>query len=812
MASSNKGPDPNDPHAWLEDVLGEKPLAWVKERNDECIKACGDPTALSTYKRILAVYDSKDKIPSLQRIGNDGWYYNFWRDDVHVQGIWRRCTLESYRAGGDSVKWQTVIDVDALPPPSSGTAATWVWHGHSPLDEGLDSKWDRTLVSLSPGGSDADVMREFDLTSGSWVSDLAKDESSGIGPAFELLSAAKTDAGYRSRRELLVGTDFGLDGSCLTDSGYPRVVKSWLRGTPLEEAVVVFEGEQSDVAANQYAYFDRFGAVHEFQCRAITFYTSKYWHRTPTDLASVSAVEDPTPFKEVPVPDDVASLTTFGHALMFTLRSPWAPPGAPLYTDPEGREQAEYPAGCLLAAPMAAAMDNDWSQLTALFVPTAAASLEAQAATKNYLVLKVLDNVNPTLRFWRYEPSDSSWTDTTAATAEQEGSGAPVSVGEDVSVVAVWPDDSDEVWLWRDGYLQPSTLALADASKGCAAPLQLRQLPSMFDASALEVTQHFAISADGTRVPFMVQKRRGLAADNSHPTLLDAYGGFEISLLPGYSAGTGVGWLERGGVKVVANIRGGGEYGPKWHQAALQARRHKAYEDLEAVGRALIEDLKLTCPAKLACIGGSNGGLLVGNMLTRPSAAQLFGAAVCQVPLLDMKRFSHLLAGASWMAEYGDPDVPDQWCYLRRHSPYHLLRHDNLQIEEAAPALPPPDSYLQSAAPTTTTTTTTAATSASADAAPALSSANNGWVCPKVLFTTSTRDDRVHPAHARKMVAALLGEAQPMGAAPEVLYWENTEGGHGGAADNKQRAYMWALSFEFLAKALGLPPSPPASS
>jgi prolyl oligopeptidase len=263
-------------------------------------------------------------------------------------------------------------------------------------------------------------------------------------------------------------------------------------------------------------------------------------------------------------------------------------------------------------------------------------------------------------------------------------------------------------------------------------------------------------------------RREDLAFDGSNPTLVDAYGGFEISLTPGYSAGVGVGWLERGGVKVIANIRGGGEYGPRWHQAALKAKRFKAYEDLEAVAQDVV-DRGISSPPKLAVIGGSNGGLMVGNAITRPRASALFGAAVCQVPLLDMKRYSHLLAGASWMAEYGDPDT-DDWAFLRDHSPYQKLRHDRLGIPEDGGGAAAPDA---------------------------------DWTCPRVLFTTSTRDDRVHPGHARKMVKALLDEA-PKDKVPLCLYWENTEGGHGGAADNKQRAFMWALTYNFLADVLGL--------
>merc|ERR1712238_354665 len=302
----------------------------------------------------------------------------------------------------------------------------------------------------------------------------------------------------------------------------------------------------------------------------------------------------------------------------------------------------------------------------------------------------------------------------------------------------------------------------------------------MFNTEGLCVEQHFCTSKDGTKIPYFLQRRKDLVYDSSNPTLVDAYGGFRISRLPSYAAGVGVGWLEKGAVKVIANIRGGGEYGPKWHQAALREKRFKCYEDVEAVAQDLIKR-GVTSPSKMACIGGSNGGLMVGNLITRPISSKLFGAAVCQVPLLDMKVYSHLLAGASWQAEYGNPDDPEEWKYLRNHSPYHLLRHDNLGISEEGVT---DDDKIDNGRDRVLK--------------------NPDWVCPKVLFTTSTRDDRVHPGHARKMVRALLEEAQPQGKAPEVFYWENTEGGHGGAADNKQRAHMWALTYSMLKQTLGL--------
>ena len=768
-----------DPHRWLEDVLGDRPLAWVEGKNKECIKAVGDVTKTGdTYGRILSILDSKDKIPPIYRIGTEedgGMFYNFWRDDTHVQGIWRKTTLESYRGDGPT-EWKTVLDFDKLPPPTVGTAKTWVWHGSTLLDPGPlpgAGKADRALISMSPGGSDADTKREFDLVAEDWV----PTPSEG-GDGFHLPVPAKTRASYRSRDELLVGTDFGGDGSALTDSGYPRVIKSWKRGTPIEDAKVVFEGEQADVAAAMYAYHDR-GEVHEIQVRAITFYTSKHFYRSLTaeDLAGKTAAEDETPFKEVPIQED-AEFGTFGAMALITLRSDWTP-------DPGGGSTT-FKSGSLLSVPIEDVMNNEWSRAQALFEPTASTSLQSTTETRDYLVLKVSDHVRTRLVFWRYAPGKpfGTWTEQKAGGG---GGGGLVPAGEDVGVSSINRNSEldNKLWLWRDGYLVPNTLELSDAESGCARTEKITAEPARFDSSGLVVEQDFVESKDGTRIPFFVMRPKDLAFDGTAPTLLDAYGGFEIPMLPGYSGSVGAGWLERGGVKVIANIRGGGEYGPMWHQAALQEKRHKAYEDVEAVAQALI-DKKITSPPHLACIGGSNGGLLVGNMITRPVSSRLFGAAVCQVPLLDMKVYNTLLAGASWMAEYGNPDKPEEWAFLRHHSAYQLLRHDCLGRPEESTRLPEP--------------TPEGGKPGDVRNDP---EGFKGWTCPKLLMMTSTRDDRVHPGHARKMVRSLEVEASAE-QAPEVLYYENTEGGHGGAADNKQRAHMWALTYTFLAQRLGL--------
>jgi prolyl oligopeptidase len=625
-ASALDAPPPaDDPHFWLEDVLGEKALKRVEELNAACLEAVGDPKESPAYSRIKEILDSKDKIPHAFRIGTDpsAPYYNFWQvmrptcagccthmlpslrsalppalsyctyvlqDEEHVQGIWRRTSLDSFTSA-EETEWTTVLDLDALPPPETGTAKTWVWHGSTLLDEGPSrSNWDRALISLSPGGSDADTCREFDLTTSEFV------DPAGLEMGFAMPDPAKTNISYRSRNECIVGTDFGGDGSSLTDSGYPRVVKSWKRGTPIEDAVTIFEAEQTDIAAHQYAYHDR-GHVHEFQLRSITFYTSAYTYRSLTDegINGTTADVEAAEFKPVPIPED-AELSTFADMALVTLRS-----------DLEGKAAADdattYPAGSMLSLPLRDLIEDDWSGATALFVPTKTKSLSSTTQTKDYIIIKVLEDVRTGLEFWKFDAAARTWSK-----EEVEGDAA-VPVGQDVSVASPCRDCAadNDLWLFRDGYLVPDALERASAEDGCASTVQIQSKPSMFNADGLTVEQRFATSADGTKIPYFVIMKEGLPLDGSSAVLLDAYGGFEISMLPGYSAGVGAGWLERGGVKVIANIRGGGEYGPTWHQAALKAHRKKCYEDMEAVGQALI-DSGLTSPAKLACIGGSNGG------------------------------------------------------------------------------------------------------------------------------------------------------------------------------------------------------------
>ncbi len=677
--------DAPDPYLWLENVSADSALDWVRQRN---ALSTGELTATETFKtfnqRILSILDSDARIPYVEKIGSR--YYNLWRDAANPRGLWRRTTLTEYRKAAP--QWETVLDLDAL---GKAEGENWVWSGATCLRP----KFRRCLLSLSRGGADADVVREFDLVTRQFVVD-------GF-----TLPEAKSSVTWRDENSVFVGTDFG-PGS-MTSSGYPRIVKQWRRGTPLDSAVTVFEAHPDDVWA--YGWRDLTpGFEREFILRGITFYSNEMFLRRDGALVRLDK------------PDD-ANAGVHREWLFLELRSDWTVAGT------------TYPAGALLATGFDAFLTGE-RDFHVLFTPTERRSLVGYTATRHHLLLNELDNVRNRLYLltWR----DGQWQRAPLKGMPEFGN---------ISADAVDPDSSDAYFLTITDFITPTSLAYGVA--GGAAPRRIKQLPAFFDATGLVITQHEALSLDGTRVPYFQVARADLPLTGDAPTLLYGYGGFEIPMLPGYSAGVGAAWLERGGVYVLANIRGGGEFGPRWHQAALKANRHKAYEDFIAVAEALVRH-RVTSPARLGIMGGSNGGLLMGNMLTlRPD---LFGAIVCQVPLLDMRRYHTLLAGASWMGEYGNPDDPAEWEFIRTFSPYHNVRA--------------------------------------------------GVPYPPILFTTSTRDDRVHPGHARKMVARMLEQGH------EVRYYENIEGGHAGAADNRQAAFMSALGYTFLWRELA-PPSVP---
>jgi prolyl oligopeptidase len=666
-----------DPYLWLEDVTGDKALGWARQQNARTdAELAAGPEFAKLQSDFLAILDSKAKIPDVEKIGDH--YYNFWKDAQHQRGLWRRTTLEEYRK--PEPQWETVIDLDAL---NKAEGENWVWHGA----DCFKPEYKRCLVALSRGGADADVTREFDLTTKQWVQDgFFRPESKGA-------------LGWIDDDTVYVFTDFG-EGS-MTSSGYPRIVKQWKRGTPLESATVVYEGKPDDMYIGA-SHDNTPGFERDFIGRTLAFYNDElYLRRKDGTLAKVDA---PNSMRKAP----------YREWLFLQPRDDWTVGGA------------TYKAGSLLVSRFDDYMAGK-RDIEVLFEPTATTSLEDFTMTRHHLVLTVLDDVKNKLFLLGH--GDDGWTS------------SPLAVGSldfgTTSVEAVDADDSDLVWIRVTDFLTPTTLMLANPGQPDAIEV-LKSMPAFFDNSKDVIEQHFAVSEDGTRIPYFMVRPKDLKYDGSAPTLLYGYGGFEISLTPAYSGTVGKGWLEQGGVYVVANIRGGGEYGPRWHQAALKQNRHKAYEDFAAVAKDLTAH-RVTSREHLGIMGGSNGGLLVGNMLTQ--YPELFGAVVVQVPLLDMKRYSHLLAGASWMAEYGDPDT-DDWNYIKTFSPYQLFD--------------PAKDY------------------------------------PPTFIWTTTRDDRVHPGHARKMAAKMLA------ADKDVRYYENTEGGHGAGATNAQQAHVWALTYRFL--------------
>ena len=671
--------DPSD--LWLEEVLGERALDWVRQHNTRSLGALqSQPDYVGLHAQILGVLNASDRIPMVSRRGD--WFYNLWQDETHPRGLWRRTTLAEYRKAEPA--WDIVLDLDAL---GAAEQESWVFAGA----ECLGPDYRRCLLSLSRGGADAHVVREFDLLTKRFVED-------GFS-----LPEAKSDVSWVDADTIYVGTDFGPGSQ--TDSGYSRVLKRWRRGTPLSEAVIVFEGQAQDVAA--YVSVDPTpGFERTLFGRMLDFYAQERF-----------LLQADGSLLKLDLPDDMEA-QFWESRLLLHPRSDWA------------TGELSYKAGSLLLADAADFLKGK-REFQVLFTPSATRSLAGYTVTREHVLLNISDNVASRLEEWKL------------------GTGAPVrreieapfpgtlSLGSLYDSELPHDELAESYLLSYADFLTPDTLFLGHTGSDEREALKSRS--AQFDAAGMRAEQFFATSADGTRVPYFVVTPSGFKADGKSPTLLYGYGGFEISLQPVYSGGRGRAWIERGGVLVVANIRGGGEFGPAWHQAAIKQHKQRSYDDFIAVAEDLIER-GISSAEHLGIMGGSNGGLLVGaTMVQRP---ELFKAVVCQVPLLDMRRYHQLLAGASWMAEYGNPDDEGEWAFISRYSPLQNLRP--------------------------------------------------GVRYPRVLFTTSTRDDRVHPGHARKMAARM----EALGA--DFLYYENIEGGHGGAADNEQRATMQALEYAFL--------------
>jgi prolyl oligopeptidase len=571
--------------------------------------------------------------------------------------------------------WETLIDIDKL---SEKENIKWVFKGGT----GLYPEFNRFLVSLSKGGGDAVEIREFDAITKSFV-------ENGF-----FLPEAKGGASWIDINTLMVSTDFG-DG--MTTSGYPKKVKIWKRGTELRDATLVFEGKESDMGTwgNTFMTKER---AYQLIINSTSFYSANHY-----------VIENGKLIK-LDLPKDVSLSSVFKGQVILQLKSDWNVGGK------------NFKQGSVLSIKYDDLLAGKTNYLL-LVEPDNRSSVEGMAITDNMLLINMLNNVKSELHAYSW---NGNW-DKTKINAPEYGN---ITLG-------ATDENSDNYFFLFTNFLSPSTLYYGNSKTGSIQ--KVKSLPEWFATDKFQVQQYEAVSKDGTNIPYFVVGQKGMKSDGTNPTLLYAYGGFEVSQLPSYSAITGMMWLEKGGVYVLANLRGGGEFGPKWHQAGLKENRQRIYDDFHGVAEDLIKR-KITSPEKIGIFGGSNGGLLVGVGFTqRPD---LYKAVVCAVPLLDMKRYNKLLAGASWMAEYGNPDIPEEWNYIGRYSPYHNLKP--------------------------------------------------GVKYPEVFFTTSTRDDRVHPGHARKTAAKLVELGN------KVYYFENTEGGHGGASTNEQRARMSAQIYTYL--------------
>ncbi len=672
-----------DPYTWMEEIKGERPIAWAKAENERSLKVLeADPQFAGLHADALAILNAKDRIPGVRFAGNDE-LRNFWQDADHVRGIWRRTFLESYRK--ESPEWETLLDVDAL---AKSEAANWVWSGADclPPEDRL------CLVSLSDAGKDAVTVREFDTRARAFVAGGFR------------LPEGKHRLAWLDSDTILVATEW--EPGQLTTAGYPYIIKSIRRGNVLSEAHELFRGDPKDggYGVDPNVLRDENGAVQGIVAsRPLDTFTTEYY-----------LIDDR--LQKLPLPLQATLQTFVQGKIVFTLEEDWP-----------ARNLRQ---GDLAAYDLAALKTNAVDTLPQLVLrPGERESIEQVASTRNRLVVALYENVKGAIVV--IEPGDGKWN-----RSKLDKLPGNSSIG-----VVTTSDRSDQMITSVAGFLTPTTYWLADAASGSVGPL--KALAPRFDASNLLVEQLEATSTDGTRIPYFVVRPKGVDLVGAAPTLLYAYGGFQVSMTPWYSSTIGKLWLERGGSFVVANIRGGGEFGPAWHNAGLKENRQRVYDDFFAVSEDLIAR-KITSARRLGIMGGSNGGLLMGVALTqRP---ELYHAVVIQVPLFDMIRYTQIGAGASWVGEYGDPAIPAERTVIEKYSPYQKLVA--------------------------------------------------GKQYPEVFLETSTADDRVHPAHARKAAARLKELGYP------YLYYENMEGGHSAGANLNQVALTNALEFTYLSRRL----------
>ncbi|HAE26513.1 MULTISPECIES: prolyl oligopeptidase family serine peptidase [Hyphomonas] len=678
----------DDPYLWLEEVEGDEALAWVRAQNTRSLATLqADPRYAGFEAAALDALNSRERIA--YGVVRSGFVYNFWQDDTNVRGLWRRTPLESYRS--DAPDWETVVDFDQL---AEAEGRNWVYKGANCFALKETGAY-KCMVSLSDGGKDAVIQREFDLATKSFVKD-------GF-----VTPEAKQGLAWAGPDTVLIATDWG-EGT-LTESGYPFVVKRWQRGTPLESAEEVYRGDVTDVGVWPMTLELDNGTILQGAVEAETFFTSSYWWFPEGEA---------TPVKW-PIPKKSTPEGIYRGQFLVSLQEDWSPDG-----------QADtFRSGDLVAFDVAAFMESrSLPPVSLVFHPSEAQALEGVAIAKGAMLLSVSDTAVG--KVMRAEPGENGWRTWRVALP-----------GEGQASIAFANPHEEIVFLNYEDFLTPGSLLEFDSGHDAAS--MLKSVPAKFDAAGLKVEQHFATSKDGTKVPYFLVARKDIPMDGSTPTLLYGYGGFQVSMNPAYSPVTGRLWLEQGGAYVLANIRGGGEFGPAWHQAGLKQNRQLIYDDFVAVGEDLIAS-GVTSADHLGIMGGSNGGLLMGVMLNqRPD---LWSAVVVQVPLLDMLRYHLLLAGASWVDEYGSPDIPEERAFLETISPYQNF--------------------------------------------------DAGKPYPEPFFVTSTKDDRVHPGHARKMAKKFEAAGLPF------LYYENIDGGHAAAANQTERAKRTALEFTYLSQKL----------
>ncbi|MBI1683499.1 prolyl oligopeptidase family serine peptidase [Caulobacter hibisci] len=673
----------DDPYLWMEEIEGQRALDWAKAQNDRSLPILqNDPRYAGLHASALAIVNAKDRIPGVSFIA-DADLRNYWQDADHVRGVWRRTSLVSYRTA--EPVWETILDLDAL---AKAEGKNWVWKGADCLAP--ESRY--CLVSLSNGGKDAVVVREYDTVAKTFV-------EGGF-----TLPEGKHRIDWLDKDTLIVATDW-TPGE-VTTSGYPYVVKLVKRGQPLAAAKEIYRGAKDDggYGVSPFALRDHDGVVQAvFVLRPLDTFNAE------THLV----VGDKTVKLPFPLKSSIQALVK--GQLVFSVEQDWAEQG--------------LKTGDLAAFDLAALKaDATKAKATLILHPTARESVQGVTATRDRLVVALFENVKGAA--YAYDFKGGAWGRTKLALPAN----STVSLGSA-------SDKDDRLFVSVTGYLTPTTYWLADAATGKLD--QVKAAPAKFDASTHVVEQFEATSKDGTKIPYFLVRPKGIKYDGSTPTLLYAYGGFQASMTPGYSATTGKLWLERGGAYVVANIRGGGEFGPSWHEQGLKANRQRVYDDFFAVSEDLIAR-KITSPRRLGVMGGSNGGLLMGVALTqRP---ELYNAIVIQVPLFDMVRYSQIGAGSSWMGEYGDPQIPSDLAVIEKYSPYQNLKA--------------------------------------------------GQKYPEVFIETSTKDDRVHPAHARKAAAKLEALGYP------VLYYENVDGGHAASANLAETARRVSLEYTYLTRKL----------